>query len=175
MSPEEKVCPHCGGVIKAIAIKCKYCKADLIYEPPQNKSSQKNIKVKRKINKKWYLGLMLPILTTVTVYLKQQHLGRDFFGNVIIDCDNKNVVQTLKKLIRKNKNYTPEIVGITTDSKEDGYRDCFALMTIKELNIEGAPITYYVRRTDDKKSFTVLVETGFDYDSLLNDLLKMGN
>ena len=149
MSPEEKVCPHCGGVIKAIAIKCKYCKADLIYEPPQNKSSQKNIKVKRKINKKWYLGLMLPILTTVTVYLKQQHLGRDFFGNVIIDCDNKNVVQTLKKLIRKKLNFFIEeiFLRILLEELNQNNKELF---TFSNLKIKKK------KKSDEEKSIFIL-------------------
>lgn len=183
MNSDEKNCPKCGGVIKAVAVKCKHCKSFLSNESKmQSLSNELNRKpsegktVNKNLIQKWIPRVsIITVLTLIAVYLSQQKMNRDIFGNQNIDCNNKQVVATVKKVIQKQTKYSSVITGISTEEKEDEYRSCFALITIKELNLDEVQLQYEVRRTDDKKSFTVMVYPVYNFNYYFDKLMNMGD
>lgn len=103
-------------------------------------------------------SLLLLLITGVKGYMNIND-GKSFFGYAEIDCGNKIVVKSLAELI-ESKAVIPDVKvhSVTTDAKDEGFRSCFALIDVPAFDVKNERVDYQVRRTDDKKSFTIYIE-----------------
>jgi uncharacterized membrane protein YvbJ len=167
VTTDEKQCPYCGELVKKQAIKCKHCKSDLNSDAVVEKlnvannknskeSSSENIIKWGKITWGFKITLILILLLFLIKGFKNIKDSGDIFGETNIDCNNSEVIKLAESVIKKGLDVgSVKIYGITTDEKESNYRSCFCLIDIPSLDVKGENGTFYVRRTDNKKGFTV--------------------
>ena len=86
---------------------------------------------------------------------KNYKKGMDLRGNVVIDCAHPRVIGTVKKSIKRFGPSEIRISWISTIDEEYDYRECFGLFSVEGTDAQNIPVTYYVRRADNKKEYIV--------------------
>jgi len=87
MNQDEKLCPYCGETIKAIAVKCKYCKSSLANQSTLQRLPTETNKVLTKqpsiFTKTWkYLKFFILVLAALVFFLRHTDTGKAIVSNI---------------------------------------------------------------------------------------------